>query len=131
MTHDLIRELRDSYDMVIIDGPPLLPVADASVLSTIADGVILVVQHGKTTRDAVSDAIDRLEQVRGRLFGIVVNMIPKRATGGYYYYYYEETSAVRDVKSRKDADRTAKPVKPVKSVKPTNLRNTGGTRKAQ
>ena len=92
VTHDLIRELCDSYDMVIIDGPPLLPVADASVLSKIADGVILVVQHGKTTRDAVSDAIKRLEQVGGRLFGIVVNMIPKRATGGYYYYYYEETS---------------------------------------
>jgi capsular exopolysaccharide synthesis family protein len=90
VTHDLVRELCDSYDMVIIDGPPLLPVADASVLATIADGVILVVHHGKTSRDAVGDAIKRLEQVGGRLFGIAVNMIPKRATGGYYYYYYEE-----------------------------------------
>ena len=52
-----------------------------------------MVQHGKTTRDAVADAITRLDQVGGRLFGIVVNMIPKRATGGYYYYYYEETRA--------------------------------------
>jgi len=95
VTHDLIRDLCDSYDMVIIDGPPLLPVADASVLSTIADGVILVVQHGKTTRDAVADAITRLDQVGGRLFGIVVNMIPKRATGGYYYYYYEESAPTR------------------------------------
>lgn len=95
VTHDLIRELCDSYDMVIIDGPPLLPVADASVLSTIADGVILVVHHGKTNRDAVRDAITRLEQVGGRLFGIAVNMIPKRATGGYYYYYYEETTPSR------------------------------------
>ncbi|HET9419560.1 MAG TPA: CpsD/CapB family tyrosine-protein kinase, partial [Nocardioides sp.] len=95
VTHDLIRELCDSYDMVIIDGPPLLPVADAAVLSTIADGVILVVQHGKTTRDAVKDAITRLEQVGGRLFGIAVNMIPKRATGGYYYYYYEESAPTR------------------------------------
>jgi capsular exopolysaccharide synthesis family protein len=90
VTHDLIRELGNSYDMVIIDGPPLLPVADASVLATIADGIILVVHHGKTSRDAVSDAIKRLEQVGGRLFGLAVNMIPKRATGGYYYYYYEE-----------------------------------------
>ena len=95
VTHDLIRDLCDSYDMVIIDGPPLLPVADAAVLSTIADGVILVVQHGKTTRDAVKDAITRLEQVGGRLFGIAVNMIPKRATGGYYYYYYEESTPTR------------------------------------
>ncbi len=95
VTHDLIRELCDSYDMVIIDGPPLLPVADAAVLSTIADGVILVVHHGKTSRDAVADAIKRLEQVGGRLFGIAVNMIPKRATRGYYYYYYEESTPTR------------------------------------
>jgi len=93
VTHDLIRELCDSYDMVIIDGPPLLPVADAAVLATIADGVILVVHHGKTSRDAVSDAIKRLEQVGGRLFGLAVNMIPKRASGGYYYYYYYEDSS--------------------------------------
>ena len=100
VTHDLVRELCDSYDMVIIDGPPLLPIADASVLATIADGVILVVHHGKTTRDAVKDAIARLEQVGGRLFGIAVNMIPKRATGGYYYYYYEESSRPTKAKAK-------------------------------
>lgn len=99
VTRDLIRELCDGYDMVIIDGPPLLPIADASVLATIADGVILVVHHGKTTRDAVKDAITRLEQVGGRLFGIAVNMIPKRATGSYYYYYYDEVGP----QGRKDA----------------------------
>lgn len=95
VTQDLIRKLRDSYDMVIIDGPPLLPVADAAVLSTMADGVILVVHHGQTTRDAVRDGIQRLDQVGGRLFGIAVNMIPRRATGGYYYYYYESSRADR------------------------------------
>ena len=113
VTHELIRELCDAYDMIIIDGPPLLPVADAAVLSTIADGVILVVQHGKTTRDAVSDAIGRLEQVGGRLFGIAVNMIPKRATGGYYYYYYEESSrpARKPPKEPRRAPRET-PIKP-------------------
>jgi receptor protein-tyrosine kinase len=108
VTHDLIRELCESYDMVIIDGPPLLPVADASVLATIADGIILVVHHGKTSRDAVSDAIKRLEQVGGRLFGIAVNMIPKRATGGYYYYYYDEDSGQSGRQSRA-ARRNRKP----------------------
>jgi capsular exopolysaccharide synthesis family protein len=95
VTRELIARLRDDYDMVIIDGPPLLPVADASVLSTLADGVILVVQHGKTTRDAVTDAITRLEQVGGRLSGVVVNMVPRRASGSYYYYYYEEARPSR------------------------------------
>ncbi|MCL2541519.1 MAG: polysaccharide biosynthesis tyrosine autokinase [Nocardioidaceae bacterium] len=91
VTHDLIRRLRSSYDTVIIDGPPLLPVADASVLSTLADGVILVIRHGKTTRDQVTEAVNRVNQVGGRLYGVVVNMVAKRAVGSYYYYYYEET----------------------------------------
>lgn len=88
VTKDLIRDLSDSYDMVIIDAPPLLPVADASVLSTVADGTLLVVKHGRTTRDQVKESITRLEHVGGRLFGVVVNMVPRRASGSYYYYYY-------------------------------------------
>jgi capsular exopolysaccharide synthesis family protein len=94
VTHDLIRRLRASYDTVIIDAPPLLPVADASVLATLGDGVILVVRHAHTTRDQVADAVSRVTQVGGRVYGIVVNMVAKRAVGSYYYYYYEETPAV-------------------------------------
>ena len=92
ITQDLIKRLRSSYDMVIIDAPPLLPVADASVLSTLSDGVIIVVRHGKTTKDQVQEAINRLQQVGGRLYGVVVNMVAKRAVGSYYYYYYEEST---------------------------------------
>jgi capsular exopolysaccharide synthesis family protein len=94
VTSDLIRQLSNEYDMVIIDAPPLLPVADASVLSTVADGTIIVVQHGRTTKDQVAEAIGRLEQVGGRLFGVVVNMIPRRSAN-YYYYYYEESTGRR------------------------------------
>lgn len=92
ITHDLIRRLRSSYDMVIIDAPPLLPVADASVLAKLADGVIIVVRHAKTTRDQVTEAINRLNQVGARLYGVVVNMVARRAVGSYYYYYYEESA---------------------------------------
>ncbi len=79
ITHDLIRRLRSSYDMVIIDAPPLLPVADASVLAKLADGVIIVVRHAKTTKDQVNEAINRLNQVGARLYGVVVNMVAKRS----------------------------------------------------
>lgn len=94
VTHDLIRRLRQSYDMIIIDAPPLLPVADASVLATLSDGAILVVRHGQTTRDQVTEAVNRVAQVGGRLSGVVVNMVAKRAIGSYYYYYYEETAPI-------------------------------------
>lgn len=94
ITQDLVNRLRSSYDIVIIDAPPLLPVADASVLAKLADGVIIVVRHAKTTRDQVSEAINRLNQVGARLYGVVVNMVARRAVGSYYYYYYEETAPV-------------------------------------
>jgi len=89
VTSDLIGRLRPSYDMIIIDAPPLLPVADAAVLSRLADGVILLVRHGKTTRDQVEESVNRLRQVGGRLYGVVVNMVAQRAISSYYYYYEE------------------------------------------
>ncbi|WP_205474140.1 polysaccharide biosynthesis tyrosine autokinase [Nocardioides sp. SYSU D00038] len=92
VTADLIHQLRDLYDMVIIDAPPLLPVADAAVLSAIADGAIIVTRHAKTTREQLRDAVGRLEQVGARVSGIVMNMIARRSTNNYYYYYYEETT---------------------------------------
>ncbi len=113
VTHDLLRRLRTSYDMVIIDAPPLLPVADASVLSTLADGTILVIRHGNTTRDQVSEAISRVTQVGSRLYGVVVNMVAKRAVGSYYYYYYEETSPAEP--KAQPAKEVAAPAKRAKS----------------
>lgn len=85
---DLILQLRDKFDAVIIDAPPILPVADATILATICDGAILVTRHGKTPRDHVQTAAQRLRSVNAKLLGAVVNFVPKQAAGGYYYYYY-------------------------------------------
>jgi capsular exopolysaccharide synthesis family protein len=116
VTHDLIRRLRQSYDMIIIDAPPLLPVADASVLSNLADGSILVIRHGQTTRDQVTEAVNRVNQVGGRLYGVVVNMVAKRAIGSYYYYYYEETSPTKDSPRRKAPPAKATRTRKVKAT---------------
>ncbi|UDY23606.1 polysaccharide biosynthesis tyrosine autokinase [Nocardioides sp. Kera G14] len=94
VTHDLIRELTERYDTVIIDAPPMLPVADSSVLATLADGVILVIRHAHTTKDEAHEAAGRIAQVDGRLYGVVVNMVASRAAGSYYYYY-EDAPAKR------------------------------------
>src|SRR5690606_14453620 len=47
--HNLLRELRDRFDVVIVDAPPLLPVTDAAVLAAQVDGAVLILRHGKTT----------------------------------------------------------------------------------
>lgn len=89
-TRALIQEVREMFDIVIIDAPPLMPVADAAILAHAADGALLICRHGKTTEEELGGAAARLESVGARLFGVVVNMVPRRAREGYSYYYYED-----------------------------------------
>lgn len=70
--------------LLIIDAPPVLPVTDAVVLSTIADGVILVVSAGKTLDTHILGAAEQLEEVNARLLGVVLNRLAKRETSAYY-----------------------------------------------
>lgn len=69
-----MSDLRAKYDKIIIDAPPVLPVADAIVTSELADGVLFVVRHGKTTRPTVRMAAQALHGVNARVVGVVLNM---------------------------------------------------------
>ncbi|MBO9523182.1 MAG: polysaccharide biosynthesis tyrosine autokinase [Nocardioidaceae bacterium] len=84
---EMLAHLRRAYDVVVIDAPPLLPVADAALLAAHADGVILVTRHGRTRRDQVGHCLDRLAQVDGRLVGVVLNMIRRGTSDAYGYGY--------------------------------------------
>ena len=84
----LLLDLRTRYDVVILDAPPLLPVTDAALLATRADGAVVVVNHGKTTRDQLSTAIERLDSVDAKTLGVVVNRTPAKKSGGTYGYGY-------------------------------------------
>jgi receptor protein-tyrosine kinase len=86
-TRNLLKSLRDMFEVVIIDAPPLLPVADAGILATEVDGAIVVIRHGRTTRDQLKHAVGRLEQVGADTAGLVVNMTPHRGGTGYAYGY--------------------------------------------
>jgi capsular exopolysaccharide synthesis family protein len=84
----LLLDLRQRYDIVILDAPPLLPVTDAALLATRADGAVVVVSHGRTTRDQLSTAIERLDSVGATTLGVVVNQAPaKKSASGYGYGY--------------------------------------------
>lgn len=90
----VIAEAREQYDVVLFDSPPLLAVTDAAVLSTIVDGVILVVRVGSTRRDAVRRAAAHLRAVHSTILGAVLNDIDVTRGGyyggyGYYYYAYQ------------------------------------------
>lgn len=87
---DLLIAMRRVFDLIIIDTPPLLPVTDGAIAAAHADGAILVVRYGKTTKGQVSSAIAVLEAVGARLLGSVLNMAPTKGADAYGYgsYYY-------------------------------------------
>jgi len=89
---ETLRELESRFDVVIIDTPPLLPVTDAAVLSTIAGGTVVVVGAGRVDRDHLAKSLQSLEAVNGRLLGLVLNMIPTKGTDAYYYSGYAPKS---------------------------------------
>lgn len=73
----LVERLRASYDYVVIDTAPLLPVADAAVLSRLVDGAVLVVDAAGTHRDQVAESLRNMDQVDGRVLGVVLNRVQR------------------------------------------------------
>ena len=86
---DTLERLRDAYDFVIVDAPPVLPVTDAIVLAREVDGVLLVVKGQDTPRELVRRARNQLLQANAHLLGAVVNNVDM-GWGDLYFYkgYY-------------------------------------------
>ncbi|MBN1793902.1 MAG: CpsD/CapB family tyrosine-protein kinase [Candidatus Omnitrophica bacterium] len=84
---ELMRTLKSRYDYVIVDSPPAMPLADAAVLSSQVDGVVLVIQSGRTQRNVVRETQALLSQIQARILGFVLThaeyYIPRY---GYYKY---------------------------------------------
>ena len=91
---EILHDAKARFDVVLLDSPPLLAVTDAAVLSTMVDGVVLVIRTERTKRDAVRRALGHIRSVRGRLLGAVLNDVDMRSGayygsyGHYYYSYY-------------------------------------------
>jgi len=98
----LIDKLKESYDTVILDSPPALPVTDAAVLSKLVDGVIIIAEYGQTTFESITQTKSLFEKVNARLLGVVLNRVPANHRE-YYYYYYQEDKAGNDKNGRKSA----------------------------
>lgn len=82
----LIDQLAKDY-IVIIDAPPLLPVTDAGLLTAQCDGAVLVLASKKVRKEQLELCLKILNQVGGRVFGFVLNMVPKRGLNSAYYGY--------------------------------------------
>lgn len=84
----LISQLESSFDAVIIDAPPLLPVTDAAVLAQQVGGVVLVVGSQKVRTTEIEKSLAALEMVEADLLGVVLNRLPSKGPDAYAYSYY-------------------------------------------
>lgn len=87
----LLHSLQERADVVILDSPPALAVADAAILAAQSTGVILVVEQGRSRTEEGRRGKAALEKTGTRLLGVVLNKVtPKHGYGYYYYYHYGE-----------------------------------------
>jgi capsular exopolysaccharide synthesis family protein len=109
----LVEDLSERFDYVLIDAPPLLPVTDAAVLSTIVDGAIVVVGAGVAQREHVRRALESLEAVNGSILGLILNRVRAKDGGagyGTYEYDYRPESERQRAKDRSGPRRFRRPV---------------------
>jgi capsular exopolysaccharide synthesis family protein len=96
---ELVGEFKQRYDKILFDSPPIIGVSDASVLASIADGTVLLIQHRRNPESMVQRARQIIEGLKVPIVGVVLNQVPT-GTGedyGYYTnnysYYSHETTA--------------------------------------
>lgn len=87
----LFQDLQEKFDVIILDTPPLLAATDASVLSTIVDGMIIVTSSRRTKLEELRVSVESINNVRGRIFGTVLNKFDSRDSYGstYTMQYYK------------------------------------------
>jgi Mrp family chromosome partitioning ATPase len=87
----LLAQVREQYDLVIVDTPPVNIITDAAILAAKADGVILVARVGVTEAHALSYAVEQLRNVRAPLLGVVLNDIDLQRDAAYdtTYKYFQ------------------------------------------
>jgi protein-tyrosine kinase len=84
----IVERLKQEHERVLLDAPPVLPVADAMILSAYVDGVIMVISANHVPREMAVRAKELLENTNARLLGVVLNQVKYSRDGEQYYYNY-------------------------------------------
>lgn len=111
---ELIEDVKSRFDLVLIDSPPILGVSDASVLANEADMTIIVVQHRKLPRHMLLRVKQAVENVGGKVLGVVLNNVDVRSDNQYSYYtsyytYYSPAQGTGQPTRRKERKKESSP----------------------
>ncbi len=99
---ELLEIVRNKFDVVLIDSPPVLAVIDPIVLGSFSDSLILVVRFGKTTKKALAKAVEEIRKASTRIIGVIYNEVKAKSNGTQYYApsyqsFMDEYYEVKDI----------------------------------
>lgn len=107
---EFIASVSGSYDKIIFDSPPIIGVSDASVLASVVDGAVLLIQHRRNPQSMVVRAQQIVESIKTPLLGVVLNQVPTGGGDDYgyytanYSYYSEGAKKGRRLSGKSDGD---------------------------
>jgi Mrp family chromosome partitioning ATPase len=122
---ELLQDVKQRFDLILVDSPPILGVSDASVLASEVDLTMIVVQHRKLPRNMLMRVKQAVENVGGQIIGVVLNNVDVRSDSQYQYYtsyytYYAPAESSMPgsgspVKSNQQASNSTKSASPASS----------------
>lgn len=132
---DLMARVKQNYDLVFFDSPPILGVSDGSVLASECDMTIMVIQHRRFPRAMLQRVKQAVAQAGGTLIGVVLNNVDSRHDEGYSYYsgyneYYAKQSSDRPAKTSSTAPTPRRSIKGPQEPAPVPVSKNGEAKKA-
>jgi len=124
---DMVEEIKKRFDIVLLDSPPILGVSDASVLASLVDLTIVVVQHRRFPRAMLQRVKQGVLNVGGTILGVVLNNVDIKHDQHYQYYtsYYHYYANPADKKSRKKGAKAGIPKEQPEKIAPTVMKDDG------
>jgi len=99
-----LEELKNRFDIIIMDSPPMIAVTDAVVLGQEVDGAVFVIRSGRTTKDIAEKSKSNAEYAKIKILGCVLNDVDVRhiyGTYNYYYYHYYSDEEGKEKRKKK------------------------------
>ena len=107
---DLMTHIKDRFDIILIDTPPVLAVIDPVIVCSFVDSTVLIVRTGKTVRKSISRTVMELSKAKAKVIGVIFNDMKIRRFGGdqyspYFQYEYYQDKSVDDAPRKKQSAR--------------------------
>jgi capsular exopolysaccharide synthesis family protein len=87
---ELVHLLKNKFDFIIFDTPPLISVSDTLILSKIVDASLIVTRFGKTTYEMMNHGLKQMAGIESKVIGTVINAVDEKKSGYHYYYHYNK-----------------------------------------